>query len=196
MDTNSLYADELEQMRHDMSELRALLSEQQIVNERLVRRAMNSEMGKERRSMIFAVLCAVVAAPVYYVMMPVWGVPLWFTLVTVAFLLSAAAASVYSARSLMKESLLTGDLIVVAKRINSYKRFSVNWLKFSIPFLVLWLIGFIYYASRGMNQEMRMGFFFGSMAGAVIGGVLGSLRLMSSRRRLDRILKQIEEVSH
>lgn len=196
MDTNSLYADELEQMRHDMSELRALLSEQQIVNERLVRRAMNSEMGKERRSMIFAVLCAVVAAPVYYVMMPVWGLPLWFTLVTVAFLLSAAAASVYSARSLMKESLLTGDLIVVAKRINSYKRFSVNWLKFSIPFLVLWLIGFIYYASRGMNQEMRMGFFFGSMAGAVIGGVLGSLRLMSSRRRLDRILKQIEEVSH
>lgn len=194
MDAKNLYTDELGQMRHDMSELRSLLSEQQIVNERLMRRAMNSEMSKERRSMIFAILCAVVAVPVYYVMMPVWGVPLWFTLVTVIFLLTAAVASAYSARRLMKESLLTGDLLVVAKRINDYRRFSVNWLKFSIPFLVLWLIGFIYYASRGMNPEMRMGFFCGSMIGVVIGVVAGVCQLMSSRRRLDRILKQIEEV--
>lgn len=49
MDKNQVYNDELEQMRQDMSELRSLLSEQKIVNERLMRRAMKSELDKERR---------------------------------------------------------------------------------------------------------------------------------------------------
>lgn len=49
MDKNQVYNDEMEQMRQDMSELRSLLSEQKIVNERLMRRAMKSELDKERR---------------------------------------------------------------------------------------------------------------------------------------------------
>ena len=49
MDSNQVYNDEMEQMRQDMSELRSLLSEQKIVNERLMRRAMKSELDKERR---------------------------------------------------------------------------------------------------------------------------------------------------
>ncbi len=51
METNEKYMDELEQMRHDMNELRSLLSEQQIVNERLMRRAMSKDMGKERSTL-------------------------------------------------------------------------------------------------------------------------------------------------
>ena len=46
METNAKYIDELELMRQDMNQLRSLLSGQQIVNERLMRRAMNKEISK------------------------------------------------------------------------------------------------------------------------------------------------------
>ncbi len=194
METNEKYTDELEQMRHDMNELRSLLSEQQIVNERLMRRAMSKDMGKERSTMIFSIVCVLFATPIYYIYMPQWGMPMWFTLATIAFLLIAAAATVWSVKRLMKESLLTGDLLVVAKHINDYKQFSIDWLKFGIPFIIVWLSGFFYYASRNMDTDYQIGFFCGAIVGAVIGGAIGIYHLIQSRRRLNRILKQIEEI--
>lgn len=194
METNEKYIDEMEQMRHDMNELRLLLSEQQIVNERLIRRAMNKDMNKEKQSIVMTILCAVIGVPLHYIMMPVWGIPMWFTLVTVAFLLIAVVASWWSVKRLLKESLLTGDLLVVAKRINDYKRFSINWLKFGIPFVMVWISGFMYYASRNMVAAEQKGFFCGAIVGAVIGGAIGVYQLVNSRRRLNGILNQIEEI--
>lgn len=76
METNEKYTDELEQMRHNMNELRSLLSEQQIVNERLMRRAMSKDIGKERRTMIFYIVCVLFATPLYFIYMPQWGMPM------------------------------------------------------------------------------------------------------------------------
>lgn len=194
METNEKYIDELEQMRHDMNQLRSLLSEQQIVNERLMRRAMNKEISKERRSIFITIGCAIVGTSICYSMQPVWHLPLWFTLLTIAFFITCVVATVWSIRRLMKESLLTGDLLVVAKRINDYKRFSINWLKFGIPFVLFWLVGFVYYASEDMNQDMRFGFFCGAATGLVIGSVFGVWHLIDSHRRLNGMLKQIEEI--
>lgn len=63
MDKNQVYNDELEQMRQDMSELRSLLSEQKIVNERLMRRAMKSELDKERRVTLQTLLPSLFTLP-------------------------------------------------------------------------------------------------------------------------------------
>lgn len=71
---------------------------------------------------------------------------------------------------------------------------SINWLKFGIPFIMLWLPGFMYYASRNMGAEEQNGFFCGAVVGAVIGGAIGVYYLINSRRRLNGILNQIEEI--
>ena len=65
MDKNQVYNDELEQMRQDMSELRSLLSEQKIVNERLMRRAMKSELDKERRVTLQTLLPSLFTLPLF-----------------------------------------------------------------------------------------------------------------------------------
>ena len=70
METNAKYIDELELMRQDMNQLRSLLSGQQIVNERLMRRAMNKEISKERRSIFVTIGCAIVGTFVFYSMQP------------------------------------------------------------------------------------------------------------------------------
>lgn len=194
MDKNNVYTDELEQMRHDMTELRTLLSEQKIVNERLMRRAMKRDLSKEHRGVMGCAALVVIAVPLYVYLQPVMGVPVWYLVITIVFLLLAGALSVWSVRRLMAEDLLTGDLLEVARRIAEYKRFGNNWLRFSVPFLCLWLGGFFYYCCQNMDADASRGALVGGAIGGVIGTACGIIYLVQSRRRLNRVLQQIEEV--
>lgn len=194
METSERHNDELEQMRRDMDDLRSLLNEQKIVNEQLMRRAMSRELGKEWSAVRLSVTAVAVAAPTYWVMMPTWHLPLWFTLFTVAYLLVCAAASVWSVRRLTSENLITGDLLTVAARIAQYKKLTNDWLKLSIPTVCVWIACFVYYCSQGMNAEMRAGFYWGVAAGIAAGGAMGVWHLAVSRRRLNGILRQIDDI--
>lgn len=194
MDKNNIYTDELEQMRQDMNELRTLLSEQKIVNERLMRRAMKRDLSKERREVIGCAALVVIAVPLYVYLQPIMGMPAWFLVITIVFLLLAGALSVWSVRRLMAEDLLTGDLLEVARRIAEYKRFGNNWLRFSIPFLCLWLGGFFYYYVQNMDANACRGPLVGGVIGGVIGTACGIIYLVQSRRRLNSVLQQIEEL--
>ena len=176
MDKNQVYNDEMEQMRQDMSELRSLLSEQKIVNERLMRRAMKSELDKERRVTLQTLLPSLFTLPLFYFMQPLWGLPLWFVWVTIACL------------------LLAGALLKVAGHIVEYKRLGNNWLKFSIPFLIVWVIGFFYYCGQGMEENMANGMLLGGVVGGLAGLACGIYFLMQSRRRLNGVLRQIEDL--
>lgn len=196
MDKNEVYTDELEQMRHDMAELRTLLSNQKIVNERLMRRAMKRDLSKERREMMGCMALVVIAVPLYVYLQPIMGMPLWFLLVTIGFLLLAGGLSVWSVRRLMAEDLLTGDLIEVARRITEYKRFGNNWLRFSVPFLCVWLGGFFYYCCQNMEADASRGALVGGAIGGVIGAACGIIYLVQSRRRLNSVLQQIEDLQN
>lgn len=61
-------------------------------------------------------------------------------------------------------------------------------------FLVAWLVGLFYFASCNMSIDLQRGFFCGGIVGVVVGGTIGIFHLIQSRRRLNRILKQIEEI--
>lgn len=195
MKTTEMYTDELEQMRHDMNELRSLLSEQQIVNSRLMRRAMNADMGKEKRDIGVSIAVAVVAIPIYLYFLPRFGLPVWFAVLTAAYFSACCAASAWSLWRLSGENVVTGNLVMVAERICAYKRFCNRWLYGAIPAVCLWIATFVYYASAAITDaDEREGFFYGCIVGVVLGGIAGTLRLRKSRRRLNRMLEQIEEI--
>lgn len=199
METNDkkITVDELEQMRHEMAELRSLLSEQQIVNGRLMRRAMSADMGREKRDIAVTIAIAVIAIPIYMYFLPQFGLPVWFAVVTAVYFLICCAASAWSLWRLSGEDVVTGNLVTVAERIVAYKRFGNRWLCCAIPAVGLWLSAFVYYASAAMtNSDEREGFFYGCLFGVLLGGTFGALHLRKSRRRLNGILQQIEEVKN
>ncbi len=185
---------ELENMRKELESLKAVLQSQQIVNEKYIRRTMDAAMNKEKRSIHASIAMAVVATVIYFYFFPKFGIPLWFTIVTTLFFAVAIAASIFSTHRLGSVSLITGNLIDAATRITEYKRFGNNWLKFSIPFVTVWLGAFIYYGSAGMPHDMRYGFWGGCAVGLVFGIVGGIRYLIASRHRLDDIMRQIEEL--
>lgn len=196
MEKNNTHTDELEQMRNDMYALRSLLKEQQIVNERLMRRAMNSDMHREKRDIIITTVAAILLTPVYFILLPKWGLPMWFAIFTMLFMLTAATASLWSLRKLSGSDVLSADLVSVASRLVWYKRFGNNWLRFSMPVLVVWIGCFMYYAMGDMNGDARVGFVCGAAIGAAIGAVVGLIHLRKSRQRMDGILRQIDELTN
>jgi hypothetical protein len=185
---------ELEEMRKEMESLKSVLKNQQIVNENNVRRAMSTTMDKEKKSVWVCVIIAIVATPICFFFFPKYGIPFWFSVVTVLFFAIAVIASIVSTRRLSSVSLITGNLLDVATKVTEYKRFGNTWLKFSIPFVTAWLAAYIYYGSTGMPTDTRYGFWVGCAIGLTFGIVFGIRYLNDSRRRLNDILQQIEEL--
>lgn len=188
------YSHEMEQMRSEMCELKSLLKEQEIVNEKLMRHAMNASYGKERKNIRFSIIMAALAIPLFCALRPHFGFPLWFLVITILFFLLAMAASCFSLKRYASEDLLNGNLLTVAEKIVKYKRFGDNWLKFSVPFLILWLTGFFHFATRGTSSDFASGLVAGGITGGVIATVLGIINYRQSTKRLNGILKQIDEM--
>lgn len=82
----------------------------------------------------------------------------------------------------------------VAEKIIKYKRFGNNWLKLSIPFLVLWVIGFFHYLSGNAYSDFTHGVIYGGIVGLAVGLTLGIINYRQSMKRLNGILKQIDEM--
>ena len=82
----------------------------------------------------------------------------------------------------------------VAEKIIKYKRFGNNCLKFSIPFLVLWVIGFFHYLSGNACSDFTHGIIYSGIVGLAVGLTLGIINYRQSMKRINGILKQIDEM--
>lgn len=185
---------ELEEMRLQLGELKSMLKEQTIVNERMMRKAMKGKYNKVRNEIKFSIVLAFLAMPFMAWLLPTFGLPMWFTAITLAFVLSAGIASVFSLRHYVSENLMTGNLTSVALRIIRYKRFGVYWFFYAIPFLIFWLVAFFYYITRGHESEYIHGVIVGGIVGGVIGATLGTISYIRTLCHLNSILKQIKEL--
>lgn len=185
---------ELEELRPQFGELKSMLREQQIVNEKMTRKAMKGDYGKVRRDIVASVVFEIVAIPLQMWLLPYLGLPAWFVAVSLLFLLTALAASVYSLRRYASANMMTGNLTEVALDIVRYKRFGIYWFFYAIPFLVFWVSFFFYYVTRGQESEFIRGVVWGGIIGGVIGLTLGFVNYAQNLKRMNRILKQIKEV--
>lgn len=185
---------ELEELRPQFGELKSMLREQQIVNEKMTRKAMKGDYGKVRRDIVASVVFEIVAIPLQMWLLPYLGLPAWFVVVSLLFLLTALAASVYSLRRYASANMMTGNLTEVALDIVRYKRFGIYWFFYAIPFLVFWVAFFFYYVTRGQESEFIRGVVWGGIVGGVIGLTLGFVNYAQNLKRMNRILKQIKEV--
>ena len=190
---NERINDELAEMRQQMDSLKSMLRHQQIVSEQMIRRALAGDYGQTRRTVWGAALAAVVSTPIYLLLLPRMGFPLWYAVLSALLLVVALAVSIYSVRRYVPDDLATCNLTEVAERLVRYKRLCNNWLKYFMPVLALWLVGFFYISAGLMDSQSSRGMAYGGAVGGVIGTVAGLVYYRQSQRRLDRMVAQIEE---
>ena len=187
---------ELENMRQQMQTLKDKLNQQEIVNDRLMRRSMRNEVSKiTRRYNMIMVLCVLMVPYGYYCFVKLCGLSIFFWIVTSIFMLICGGATFYNTRKISDPGLMSHSLVEARKKVASAKKSESNWLFFGIPAVILWMTWFFYETYQINNNALTEGIFWGGCIGGVIGAICGICIHFKTQRQYQDIIDQIEDLT-
>ena len=191
---------QLEEMRQQMAVLKEKLEKQEIVNDQLMRNTIGTKLRKikveQRRKIIFIILGLIyIPAILYYLL----HTDLWFIILTVVFFAGAGLYDTYYTWDINDEDLQNKRLLETRERIIVMKRMNARWLWFSIPFVIVWFILFVWQVYSNDSELHAAGGTLPLIIGAVVGGVVGSLigmaKYKKQQRRATELIEEIEELT-
>ena len=135
----------LEEMRQQMTTLKNKLNQQEIVNDRLIRRSMRNEVSNINRRYNIIMAIGILMVPYgYWCFVKLVGLSIFFWIATSIFMLICAGATFYNSRKISDPGLMSHSLVEARKKVASAKKFESNWLLFGIPAVILWMGWFFY----------------------------------------------------
>ena len=187
---------ELENMRQQMTTLKNKLSQQEIINDRQMRRSMRNEVNTITRRNYVIIAMAVLMVPYFYwCFLKLTGFSMAFWIGTSIFMLICAAATFYNSRKISDPSLMSRNLVEARKKIASAKKFDADWLKFGIPAVILWYGWFCYEVFQVQGSDFNNAFFWGGCAGGIIGAIAGYRYHVKTQCQYQDIIDQIENLT-
>lgn len=182
----------LREMQQQMQQLREKLNNEQIINERLLRKSCRQTVDrlkfKSNLPIVFAII-AILCSPAYLS----FGISPWFVIFTCVLMLVSIVATILTNRHIPQ---MDKDLVTATNELTRYKKIHAEWLKFSIPTLIVWLGCLIWDFLR--NQTISKVEFYGFIAGISTGLILGLILGLKIRRdqlnAADELISQIEEL--
>ena len=186
---------ELEDMREQMNTLKKKLNQQEIVNDRLVRRSMKNEVSTiTRRYNIIMVLSVLTVPYFYWVFVKLSGFSMAFWIGSSVFMLICGGATFYNTRKINDPDMMSHSLIEARKKVASAKKFDVDWLKFGIPAVIVWF-GWFMYEVYLQDRDLVNALFWGGCVGGVIGAIIGFKIHFKTQRQYQDIIDQIEDLT-
>ena len=191
---------QLEEMRQQMAVLKEKLEKQEIVNDQLMRNTIGTKLRKfkveQRRKIIFIVLGLIyIPAILHYLL----HADLWFIILTVVFFAVAGLYDTYYTWGINDEDLQNKRLLETRERIIVMKRMNARWLWFSIPFVIVWFILFVWQVYSNDSELHAAGgttpIVIGAVVGGVIGGLIGMAKYKKQQRRATELIEEIEELA-
>ena len=190
---NYMDSRELTEMKGQLSILTQKLEKEKIVNDRMMRRATKEKISKLQHHALIKAIAIAFAIP-YTCWVTHWlGFSPWFCAFTFAALVIALYADYRIHRNLRANEAMQGNLMDVRKKVLHIKQDYRDWIKFSIPILIVWLTWFVYEICQNPDIPQEA-IFTGIGSGGVFGGIIGFLEYRKIQRSADEILQQIEEM--
>ena len=187
---------EFEEMQQQMATLKNKLNQQEIVNDRLVRRSMRNEVNTITRRYYIIMAIGLFMVPYgYWCFVKLCGLSLLFWIVTSIFMLVCVGATFYTNRKINDPNLMNRNLVEARKKVASAKKFEANWLFFGIPAVVLWLSWFLYEVYQLHGGALTNGIFWGGCIGGIIGAICGLSLNFKTQRQFQDIIDQIEDLT-
>ena len=187
---------ELESMRQQMNTLKNKLNQQEILNDRVMRRSMRNEVNTITRRYYIIMAIGLFMVPYgYWSFVKLAGLSLFFWIVTSIFMLICVGATYYTCRKINDPNLMNRNLVEARKKVASAKKFEADWLFFGIPAVVLWLGWFLYEVYQIHGGAIDNGFFWGGCIGGIIGAICGLSLNFKTQRQYQAIIDQIEDIT-
>ena len=186
----------LEEMRQQMTTLKNKLNQQEIVNDRLIRRSMRNEVSNINRRYNIIMAIGILMVPYgYWCFVKLVGLSVFFWIVTSIFMLICAGATFYNSRKISNPELMSHSLVEARKKVASAKKFESNWLLFGIPAVILWMGWFFYETYQIQGGDFYNGFFLGGCIGGIIGAIIGIKIHLKTQRQYQDVIDQIEDLT-
>ena len=186
---------DLEKMRQQMTTLKNKLNQQEIVNDRLIRRSMRNEVNTITRRYNIIMILAVFMIPYFYwVFVKLSGFSMAFWIGSSIFMLICAGATFYNTRKISDPDMMSHSLVEARRRVASAKKFDADWLKFGIPAVTLWFAWFVYEIYL-QNHDFANGLFWGGCVGGIIGAICGIKFHFKTQRQYQDVIDQIEDLT-
>ena len=187
---------DLENMRQQMTTLKNKLNQQEIINDRLMRRSMRNEVNTITRRYYIIMAIGLFMVPYgYWCFVKLCGLSLFFWIVTSIFMLICAGATYYTCRKINDPNMMNRNLVEARRKVASAKKFEANWLFFGIPAVVLWLSWFLYETYQINGGAYSNGFFWGGCIGGIIGAICGLSLNFKTQRQYQDIIDQIADIT-
>ena len=187
---------DLENMRQQMTTLKNKLNQQEILNDRLMRRSMRNEVNTIARRYYVIMAVGLFMVPYgYWCFVKLCGLSLLFWFVTCIFMLVCVGATYYTLSKINDPNMMNHNLVEARKKVASAKKFEANWLFFGIPAVVLWLGWFMYEVYQLHGGALDNGFFWGGCIGGIIGAICGLSLNFKTQRQYQDIIDQIEDLT-
>ena len=188
---------QLEEMRQQMATLKQKLDQQEIVNDRLIRRSMKKTVSSITRRYYLIIALGIIMIPYgYWVFIKLCGLSMAFWIGTSIFMLICAGATYYNSLNLSDSGMMNHSLVDARKKVARAKKFDSNWLLFGIPAIILWLAWLCYEVyQKGNNAETDYFFWGGFIVGTVLGTIIGLTVHFKTQRQYQEIIDQIEDLT-
>ena len=192
---NNMNETQFEDMRQQLNTLKKKLGEQEIVNDRFIRRSMKNDAGKiTRRYYMIIALCLVMIPYTYLVFTMNLGLSLAFWIGTSVFMLVCAGATYYNSQNVANANMMNGNLVAVGQKMARAKKFDANWLFFGIPAVIAWLAWLVWELYQ-QDAEAAHYSLYGVAVGAVLGSIAGIKIHVRTLQQYQDIIDQIEDLT-
>ena len=186
---------ELENMREQMNTLKKKLNEQEIVNDRIIRKSMrNTANNIKRRYYAIMALTLLMIPYTYVVFILNQGLSMAFWIGTSILMLLCAGATYYNSLNVSSSNIMNRNLIEVSQNMARAKKFDANWLFFGIPAAIAWLV-WLTWELYQLDLEAVRYMIYGTICGAVLGTILGFKMHFNTQRQYQEIIDQIEDIT-
>ena len=182
----------LREMQQQMQQLREKLNKEQIINERLLQKSCRQTVDrlkfKSNLPIVFAII-AILCSPAYLS----FGLSPWFLILNCVLMLVSIVATILTNRHIPQ---MDKDLVTATNELTRYKKIHAEWLKYSIPALIVWLGCLIwdFLRNQTISQMELFGFFAGISTGLILGILLGLKIRRDQLNAADELISQIEEL--
>ena len=185
--------EELEQMRSQIEILKKKISEEEIVNRKVLRNAMKKNIRNFNNDSMIINIVAITAMPCSGYILLDAGFSRWFSCGTIIFFAVCIIKNLIQTRGMRTSTIMNDNLVVAGEKVVNAKERHIKSLKIMIPFLTLWLIWFFTEVIiMAKDDTYALGFACGGALGGIIGGIIGFRKHRKTICTLDEIISQIE----
>lgn len=187
---------EFETLKAQMDILKEKLAKQEIVREQHLRNAIKGKLGEINRIAVRMILIGLFATIYCTWMLNHYGYSIYLQIGTILMLVTCNITTYVQHKNLLKAKELSADLVKETFDLVRLKRRYGQWLWFAVPMVAVWLFLMVYETLYVIPiKDIGPSLVIGIAVGALVGGIIGLRIHFRTLRKVDEMLKQIDEIN-